>query len=265
MNIYGVVFKDHGKIYYFNGRDLSIPNKVTVIVETERGLQFGKVVSKLEDSALFLSKLKGELKEIVRISTKKDYEVYLKNLKDGDEALKNAKSISSSLGLEMHFIDASFTFDKKQLLFNFYADERVDFRELAKKLASIYHTRIELRQVGARDKAENVGGIGICGRRLCCSNCLKSNEPVTINMAKNQNLALNPSKINGACGRLLCCLAFEDDDYISCMRGMPNVGNKVKTPYGDGVVISVDILNRRYKAYVNDELKEIYVDDDKRT
>ena len=264
MNIYGVVFKDRGKIYYFNGHDLQIPNQITVIVETERGLQFGRVVSKLEEGDLHLSKAKGELKDIVRVSTKKDYEAYLKNLKDADSALKNAREFSANLKLDMHFIDASFTFDKKQLLFNFYADERVDFRELAKKLASIYHTRIELRQVGARDKAENVGGIGICGRSLCCSSCLKNTEPVTINMAKNQNLALNPSKINGACGRLLCCLAYEDDAYISCMKGMPSVGNKVKTSYGEGVVVSVDILNRRYKAYVNEEIKEIFVDNDKR-
>ena len=162
----------------------------------------------------------------------------------------------------MNFIDASFTFDRKQLLFNFYADERVDFRELARKLASIYHTRIELRQVGARDKASNVGGVGICGRELCCASFLNHLDSVSMNMAKNQNLALNPSKINGCCGRLLCCLAYEDEQYQQNSQGMPSVGETKETSYGTGTVISIDILNRRYKVVVNDEVKEIYLDEE---
>ena len=262
MNVYGVIFKDRGKVYYFNGHDLEIEKDGIINIETERGLQFGRVVSKMEEDTV--KSYKDTLKDIVRIATKKDYNLFLNNQKDADEALKTARKISNELDLEMSFIDASFTFDKKQLLFNFYADERIDFRELAKKLASIYHTRIELRQVGARDKAENVGGIGVCGRSLCCSSCLNHLDPVTINMAKNQNLALNPSKINGACGRLLCCLAYEDDEYQTCMKGMPSVGSKVKTSFGVGNVLSVDILNRKYKALINDEIKEIYVDYDKR-
>ena len=263
MNIYGVVFKDRGKVYYFNGHDMKIPNRVTVIVETEKGLQFGRVVNKLEEENIKIDK--ENIRDIVRISTRKDYDIYLNNLKEAEEALKKAKEFSQELGLDMNFIDANYTFDKKQLLFNFYADERVDFRDLAKKLAGIYHTRIELRQVGARDKAESVGGIGVCGRKLCCSSFLTHLDSVSITMAKNQNLALNPSKINGACGRLMCCLAYEDEEYQCCMKGIPNVGVKVKTPYGDGQVISVDILNRKYKAVVNDEVKEIHVDYEKRT
>ena len=262
MNVYGVIFKDRGKTYFFNGHHLKIPNRVTVIVETERGLQFGRVVSKLSEESVQV--FKENLKDIVRIATKKDYENYLLNLKDGEEALKKAKNISHELGLDMSFIDANYTFDKKQLLFNFYADERVDFRELAKRLASLYHTRIELRQVGARDKAENVGGVGICGRSICCSQCLNYSESITITIAKNQNLALNPSKINGLCGRLLCCLAYEDEEYQKCMKGMPSVGSKMKTSYGEGLVISVDVLNRKYKVIVNEEVKEIHVHDDKR-
>ena len=261
MNIYEVVFKDKGKGYYFNGHDLIIPNQVTVIVETERGLQFGRVLDKVNIDFAELEKM--DLKEIVRIANKKDYEQYLKNCKDSECALKTAKDFCEELGLDMHFIDASFTFDRKQLLFNFYADERVDFRELARKLASVYKTRIELRQIGARDKAEQIGGIGICGRPLCCSSCLNHLESVTMNMAKNQNLALNPSKINGACGRLLCCLSYEDEEYVRCGYGMPNVGDKVETVFGSGQVVSVDILNRRYKVLVNDELKEILLEDEK--
>ena len=260
MNIYGVNFKDRGKVYYFNGQNLKIPLRVTVIVDTERGLQFGKVVSKMSQNDVNLDK--ESLKNIIRIATKKDYEEYLKNLKDAKEALNHAKEFSSELGLQMNFIDASFTFDRKQLLFNFYADERVDFRELARKLASIYHTRIELRQVGARDKASNVGGVGICGRELCCASFLNHLDSVSMNMPKNQNLALNPSKINGCCGRLLCCLAYEDEQYQQNSQGMPSVGETKETPYGTGTVISIDILNRRYKVVVNDEVKEIYLDEE---
>lgn len=259
MNIYGVVFRDRGKIYYFAGENKRIPNRVTVVVETEKGEQFGRVVSKLSKEKVL--SYEGELKKILRIATKKDYEQYLSNLKDAEEALKKARVFSKELGLSMNFIDANFTFDRKQLLFNFYADERVDFRELAKKLASVYHTRIELRQVGARDKAEHIGGIGICGRDLCCSSCLNRLESVTMNMAKNQNLALNPSKINGACGRLLCCLAYEDDEYIRCSKDMPSVGQEVETSFGKGKVVSIDILNRKYKVLIQDEVKEICLDE----
>jgi len=257
MNIYGVIFHDKGKVYYFDGQELNIPNRVTVIVETEKGLQFARVIKKQEGN---LSFHKEDLKKIIRIATKKDYEQYLQNLKDADEALKNAKAISQELKLNMNFIDVSFTFDRKQLLFNFYADERVDFRELAKRLASIYHTRIELRQVGARDKAESIGGIGSCGRKLCCASFLNHLESVSMNMAKNQNLALNPSKINGVCGRLLCCLAYEDEEYQACSKGLPRVGEKVMLDGQVGKVTSVDILNRKYKALVQDEIREVFVD-----
>ncbi len=254
MNIYEVSFKDNGRTYYYNGNRLKIPNQVTVVVETDKGVQFGKVVKKVDNKQFFES---NNLKNIIRIATKRDYEHYLKNLKDADLALGVAKKISQDLDMPMRFVEAAFTFDRKQLLFNFYADERIDFRELAKRLASIYKTRIELRQIGARDKAEQIGGIGICGRKLCCSSCLKKLDSVTMNMAKNQNLALNPSKINGVCGRLLCCLAYEDSLYVKCSVGMPSVGEVVQTEYGEGVVLSIDILNRKYKVMIGNELKEI--------
>ncbi len=260
LNIYEVKFSDNGKSYFYNGSDLRIPNRVTVIVETDKGLQFGRVIRKMDFSKLNITI--ESLKNIIRISTKKDYEQYLNNLKDAELALKDAKRISSELQLAMHFLDASFNFERKQLLFNFYADERVDFRELAKRLANIYKTRIELRQIGARDKAEQVGGIGVCGRKLCCSSYLRKLESVSMSMAKNQNLALNPSKINGVCGRLLCCLAYEDSEYLRCSNGIPSVGSIVKTEFGEGAVVSIDILNRRYKVSVNNEIKEIMLKDE---
>lgn len=257
MNVYGVIFRDKGKSYYFNGHDLKIPNRVTVIVETEKGEQFGRVINKLDNDKI--KNIKTELKSILRIATKKDYEQYLNNLKDAKKALDNARKISSELNLDMNFVDSSFTFDRKQLLFNFYADERVDFRELAKRLAAIYHTRIELRQIGARDKAEHIGGIGVCGRSLCCASCLNHLDSVTMTMAKNQNLALNPSKINGVCGRLLCCLAYEDEQYIESGKDMPSIGEEIASIYGKGKVVSIDILNKKYKILVDDEIKEIVI------
>lgn len=260
MNVYGIIFREKGKIYYFNGQNLQISNNVTVIVDTERGLQFGKVVCKVNDDKI--ENFKDNLKNILRISTKKDYEQFLKNTKDSALALEKAKEFAKELNLNMKFFDSDFTFDRKQLILNFYSDERVDFRELAKKLASIYRTRIELRQVGARDKAEEIGGIGPCGRILCCSNFLKHLESVSMNMAKNQNLALTPSKINGCCGRLMCCLAYEDEEYQKCQKDLPNIGQKIKTSLGTGIVTSVDVLNRKYKILVDNEYKEIKADEE---
>ena len=150
----------------------------------------------------------------------------------------------------MQIIDASYTFDKDQLVFRFLADNRVDFRTLAKELASIYRTRIELRQIGVRDKAKEIGGIGPCGRTFCCSKFLKEFESVSINLAKHQGIALNPSKINGVCGRLLCCLKYEDECYKECGKCVPNVGKKVSTPKGEGRVVSVDILKKKYVVNV---------------
>ena len=160
----------------------------------------------------------------------------------------------------MNIISADFTFDKTQLLFSFVSDERVDFRELAKKLASIYHTRIELRQVGARDKAKEIGGVGVCGQKICCTRFLDHIDAISMNMAKNQNLALNPSKINGLCGRLLCCLQYEDETYLECSKGMPSVGDEIKTSNGVGKVTSVDVLNRKCKVLVGSNKEEIEID-----
>ena len=252
-NIYGVNFKNDGKIYHFVAEEMVCPINVTVIVETEKGLQFGKVVKKIENDNIDIS----DLKKIIRISTKNDYDQYLKNLKEAKEAIKFAKERADFLELNMNIIAANFTFDRKQLLLNFISDTRIDFRELAKALAGKYHTRIELHQVGARDKAKSIGGIGVCGHELCCKRFLKKIDPITMNMAKDQNIALNPNKINGSCGRLLCCLAYEDEVYLEYGKGMPEIGKMVKTEYGVGPVVSLDILNRKYKVSIDNEIKEI--------
>lgn len=254
-NVYSVVFKDNGKSYNFKSDLESINRDEYVIVETEKGLQIGKVLTKIN------SNNSSQYKSILRIASSDDIKQYHDNLKDADIALKKARRMASELNLEMNIIDASFTFDRNQLLFNFISDDRVDFRELAKKIAGIYRTRIELRQIGARDKAREVCGIGPCGRKLCCSSFLKHIDSVTMNMAKNQNLALNPTKINGSCGRLMCCLTYEDDEYSNCQNGMPYVGQTVKIKQGSGKVVWVDILNRKYKVNIDNEIVEVLVDE----
>ena len=257
--IYGVNFKDNGKIYNFKSA-VKCPINVTVITKTEKGEQFGKVVSQIDSSTI---KNVDELKEIIRISNKNDYEQYLKNLKDSEKALRDCREIVKELNLDMKIINASFTFDRKQLIFNFLADERIDFRELAKKLASIYRTRIELRQIGVRDKAREIGGVGPCGQKICCANFLNHIDSVSMNMAKNQGIALNPTKINGLCGRLLCCLTYEDSEYQNCSIGLPDLGEYVETPSGKGQVVSRDILNRSYKVMIDNERIEVKLDDSK--
>ncbi len=254
-NIYGITLKNEGKIYYFNGENLEVDAGKYVVVETEKGIQYGKVMYKAENNKVNIPV--EEMKKVLRVSTDDDYDTYLKNLADAEKCLAKARKIAKELELDMNILDASYTLDRKQLLFNFIADERVDFRELAKKLAAAYKTRIELRQIGARDKAITICGIGQCGRPLCCSTFLNHIDSVTMNMAKNQNIALNPSKINGLCGRLLCCLTYEDEEYVRCGQGMPNVGQTVKTEFGKGRVVSADILNRKYKVDIDGVIKEI--------
>ncbi len=262
-NIYGITLKSEGKIYYFNGKNLEIEKNTRVVVDTEKGLQLGVVMNSVDDGKINISV--DDMKDVVRIATDEDYDTYLENLKDAEKCLKSAKDLIVELGLDMKILDASYTLDRKQLLFNFIADERVDFRELAKRLAALYKTRIELRQIGARDKARNISGLGLCGRELCCSKFLNHIDSVTMNMAKNQGLALNPSKINGLCGRLLCCLTYEDEEYCRCQAGLPAVGQTVKVDNESGKVISVDILKRKYKVDIDGIIKEIELDSGKRS
>ena len=261
--VVGIKLNDNGKTYYFNSNGLNLNDGDNVIVETEKGMQYGQVVT------TFVDEIKNnnlELKNVVRIANKNDYKKHISNVRDADRAMIKCGELINQHGLEMNVIDASYTFDREQLIFRFVSDSRVDFRQLAKDLGSIFKTRIELRQVGIRDKAKEIGGFGPCGRKLCCNNFLTEFDSVSINMAKNQNLSLNPTKINGVCGRLLCCLKFENDNYTEYKKGLPDVGHRVKTEKGEGKVISVDVFKKNYKVLlpeneilnveVNDESKE---------
>jgi len=259
MNICGVSLKQAGKVYYFDAGSLSVKKNITVIVETEKGLQFGKVEEVLVENVD--PKVVENIKPIVRISTKTDYNNYLKNLKDAQKALNVARQKAEEMKLDMNIIDATYTFDRKQLTFNFIADERIDFRDFVKFLAATYKTRIELHQMGVRDKAKMVGGIGSCGKTLCCTQFLSKIDTISINMAKNQNIALNPSKINGVCGRLLCCLQYEDDVYTELKSKLPHVGSVVKTEYGKAEVVEVNVIKNSYVVLVDNEKKEIFVND----
>ena len=252
--IVGISFNEKSRIYNFDAKNFNLKEKDKVIVETEKGLQYGYVKNSIKE--ITPQEFKYELKPVIRIANKKDDSIYKKNKEDAVKALENAKKISEELSLDMHFQDASYTFDRKQLLFNYIADERVDFRELAKRLAAIYRTRIELRQIGVRDKAKEIGGLGPCGRMLCCNTFLTDLNSVTINMAKNQMLALNPTKINGSCGRLLCCLSYEDELYTELRGNLPDIGSNYQKEGINGKVINIDIL--RQKFYVQDQEENIH-------
>jgi len=257
MAIVGVKFNDKGKKYFFESGEISLKENITVIVETDKGLQFGTVVSVGEEFD------KKDLKKVVRKSTKRDYLQHLNNIKDAKEAINKCRELVSKLGLEMVIMDATYTFDRSQLIFRFIADERIDFRQLAKELGSMFKTRIELRQVGIRDKAKEIGGFGPCGRKMCCAQFLNEFDSVSINMAKNQNLALNPNKINGTCGRLMCCLKYEDENYCEYKKGLPELGKKVKTKEYEGRVIAVDIFNKSYKVLTDsNNIIEVELDKD---
>lgn len=239
-----VELKEKGPSYYFLASLPNLKPGLAVLVDTEHGLQFGRIITDIME--IDTSILKTPLKSIIRIATKKDQQVFKKNMLDAKNALKVCRDLANKHKLKISVIDAAYSFDRDQLLFHFVADSRVDFRELARALASKYRTRIELRQIGVRDKAKQIGGIGSCGQKLCCNRFLKEFESVSINMAKNQNIALNPSKINGSCGRLLCCLKYENDTYSVNKRDLPKLGKKIKVKEGEGTVVSLDVLNRTY-------------------
>ena len=252
MNIVEVFFENNNSSSFFRNKDLRVKNNLTVIVNTERGIQFGKIINIINDTEQFDG---VELFDVVRISTKKDYLHCLENNRMSEESLKKCKEIVKQMELNMTILDASYNFDRTQLLFRFVADERVDFRQLARDLGTMFRTRIELRQIGIRDKAKEVGGFGPCGRLLCCSTFLKAFDRVTINMAKNQNVSLNPTKINGVCGRLLCCLKYENDVYFEMKKDLPKVGEKIEIPQGSAKVVSVNLFKNSYVVELNDKSK----------
>lgn len=258
--VVGVKLNDNGRTYYFDSDGFNLKTSDHVIVETEKGLQYGNVVATSIDTS---SDKNLVYKKVIRIANKNDYRKHMNNVRDAKTAILKCNDLIKKYGLEMRIIDANYTFEREQLIFRFISDSRVDFRQLAKDLGSIFKTRIELRQVGIRDKAKEVGGIGPCGRKLCCNNFLAEFDSVSINMAKNQNLSLNPSKINGVCGRLLCCLKYENDNYTAYKKGLPEVGHRITTPKGDGKVISVDVFKKSYKVLLADnEILNVDVSDE---
>lgn len=258
MKIVGVKLNEAGKTYFFDAGDVLVNISDNVIVETEKGLQYGKVVSEIPEDEISHD---IEYKKVIRVANKSDQKKYLSNIKDAERALIKCRDLVDNYKLEMKIIDACYTFDREQLIFRFLADDRIDFRQLAKDLGSIFKTRIELRQVGIRDKAKEIGGIGPCGRKLCCNSFLTEFDSVSINMAKNQNLALNPQKINGTCGRLLCCLKYEDENYTEYKKGLPELGKRIKTKDVEGRVVAVDIFEKSYKVLTDDNgIVEIKLD-----
>ena len=262
--VVGIRFQRAGKIYYFDPLDYDLEVPMHVIVETARGVEMGTVLiapKEVEDDQVV-----QPLKPVIRVATDEDEKVMERNKEKEVEAFAVCKDKIAKHGLEMKLVAAEYTFDNNKLLFYFTADGRIDFRELVKDLASVFRTRIELRQIGVRDETKMLGGIGICGRELCCKSYLTDFVPVSIKMAKEQNLSLNPTKISGVCGRLMCCLKNEQDTYEYLNSRLPSVGDYVTTPTGmRGEVQSVSVLRQLVKVVVDNgdekELQEYSVDD----
>ena len=259
-----VRFRTAGRIYYFAPGDLDIKRGMHVIVETARGKEYGRVVSDIKQVAD--DSIKSPLKQVIRIATEEDADRETVNRIREQEAFKICKERIAAHGLVMKLIDAEYTFDGGKLLFYFTADGRVDFRELVKDLAGQFRTRIELRQIGVRDETKIIGGIGICGRELCCHAYLSDFAPVSIRMAKEQNLSLNPTKISGVCGRLMCCLRNEQETYEYLNKKLPGNGDTVTTLDGTrGIVESVNVLRQKVKVIIDEgdekEIKEYPVEE----
>ena len=254
--IIGVRFKKPGKVYFFDPGNLHIATKTKVIVETALGEELGEVVAKKK--LLPNTELNTPLKKVIRIANYKDIKHYNENKKKEEEAFKICEEKIKKLKLDMHLTDVEYSFDNSKLLFYFTADGRIDFRELVKELAAIFKTRIELRQIGVRDEVRRIGGNGICGRGLCCCSFLNNFEAVSIKMAKEQNMSLNPSKISGNCGRLMCCLKYEQNVYEDKLSHLPKIGAIVKTEDGEGVVDSIETLKEIVKVKLKDDNDETY-------
>ena len=246
VKVAGVRFKTAGKVYYFDPDELDVKTGDSVIVETARGMEFGTVTMDVCD--VDESEIVAPLKKIIRVANEKDHKQHIENVKKKERAMALCQEKIDKHGLVMKLIDVEYTFDNSKVVFYFTADGRVDFRELVKDLAGVFKMRIELRQIGVRDEAKMLGGIGSCGRALCCHSWLSDFEPVSIKMAKVQNLSLNPAKISGICGRLMCCLKYDNDIYMEFRKGMPDVGESVKTPDGTAKVVDTNLLERTVKV-----------------
>lgn len=254
VEVVGVRFKKAGKIYYFdpdNQYNQYIDKDIYVIVETARGIEMGKVV--LPNRKVDEEDIVAPLKKVIRIATEEDIEHHEENIRKEKEAIDICLQKIKEHNLEMKLIDVEYTFDNNKILFYFTADGRIDFRELVKDLAAIFKTRIELRQIGVRDETKMMGGIGICGRVLCCKGFLCEFQPVSIKMAKEQGLSLNPTKISGCCGRLMCCLKYEHEAYEEVIKKMPKVGALVSTPEGQGTVTETNLLKETVKIKLDNE------------
>ena len=258
IKLASVKFKSAGKIYYFS-TNLKLKKDDRVVVETARGLELGEISQELKDISEF--NLDTELKKIVRKATKKDIENYQKNVKDAKQALVTCKEIVSIYDVNMQLTNCEYKLDKAKVIFMYTSDDRVDFRELLKELAVVFKCRIELRQIGPRDKAKVIGGIGTCGLPLCCSTLLGEFNGVSINMAKNQMLAINIEKISGACGRLMCCLKYEDEIYSLEKERFPKIGSHVKYQDKDVKVTGLNVINDLVKIETNNGIVFVGLDE----
>lgn len=246
VTVIGVRFKKAGKIYYFDPDGIDTSEAKYVIVETARGVEFGQMV--IGNRTIPEDEIVAPLKKVLRVANEEDIQVHEENQSKKAEAFDVCLEKIKHHKLEMKLIDVEYTFDNNKVIFYFTSDGRVDFRELVKDLASVFRTRIELRQIGVRDEAKMINGIGSCGKRLCCANWLGDFEPVSIKMAKDQNLSLNPTKISGICGRLMCCLKYEHEVYLELKKGMPKDGETVDTPNGKAVVMSTQTIREQVKV-----------------
>ncbi len=249
--VVGVRFRNTGKMYYFAPKGLDIRKGMYVLADTSRGIEYSEAVTdvrQVEDSEIV-----APLREIVRIATEEDRKTFEENKQKEKEAFQVCQEKIRNHGLDMKLIDVEYTFDGSKVLFYFTSENRIDFRDLVKELASVFRTRIELRQIGVRDEAKTVGGLGICGRVLCCASAFGDFQPVSIKMAKEQGLSLSPTKISGTCGRLMCCLKYEQEAYEDAIRRVPGVGALVETPEGKGVVEANDLLRETVQVRLDRE------------
>ncbi len=255
IRVVGVKFRQTGKVYYFDPGDMNITSDQHAIVETARGVEYGDVVGSVRE--VNENEIVAPLKPVIRIATEKDDQIFEENKLKEKDAFNVCLEKIANHGLDMKLVDVEYTFDRNKILFYFTSDGRVDFRELVKDLASVYHTRIELRQIGVRDETKAMGGYGICGRPFCCHSWQKDFVPVSIRMAKDQNLSLNPTKISGSCGRLMCCIKYEEEVYRELNKKLPRVGDTSTTEDGHPCVVdSVNILKQKIRVIVtldNDE------------
>lgn len=258
LNIVGIRFKKVGKVYHFDPAGTDAKKGDMVIVETSRGIEMGEVVVGAHE--IDESLVKQPLRSVLRVATDEDFRIVEQNKKKEAEAFALCNEKIKKHGLEMKLVEVEYTFDGSKILFYFTADARIDFRELVKELATIYRTRIELRQIGARDESKTLGSVGVCGRELCCSQFLGEFEPVSIKMAKEQGLSLNPTKISGSCGRLMCCLKFEQETYEELIKITPRQGTTVDTPDGVGTVEYVDLLKGQVKVKIESDREKVFKD-----